>query len=97
MAKIFIETSDNLGIAPILLQRLKNIHDPQFGSLTTRLRGLDTIIKSQDEEIAVQERRLEEKEKSIKRKYNKLESTLADLQGQSNFLKDAFAPKSKDK
>ena len=32
-----------------------------------------------------------------KRKYNKLESTLADLQGQSNFLKDAFAPKSKDK
>lgn len=97
VAKIFIETSDNLGIAPVLMQRLKNIHDPQFGALTTRLRGLDTVIKSQDKEIEQQERRLETREKSIRNKFNRLESTLTQLQGQSDFLKDAFKTKSKNK
>lgn len=90
VADLFIRTNTSTGLAEVLAQKLKNFRDPNSGTIKSRLRGLDRIIKGHDQEIERRERQLEQKEASIRKRFTDLESTLANLQGQSDFLKSRF-------
>ncbi|MCB9228175.1 MAG: flagellar filament capping protein FliD [Deltaproteobacteria bacterium] len=90
VADLFIRTKDSVGVAEALSQKVKNFRDPGFGAVKSRLRALDRIIDSQDKEIERRERQLESREAAIRRKFTALESTLADLQGQGDFIKAKF-------
>ena len=90
VAELFIRSNRSVGIAEALAQKLKNFRDPGFGTIKSRLRSLDRIIDGHDREIERKERQLESREAGIRRKFTALESTLASLQGQSDFLKSRF-------
>lgn len=87
VAQLFIRGKDSVGVAENLAQRLKNFRDPGSGVVKSRMRGLDRMIKNQDEEIERRTRQLDDKEKSIRRQFTNLESQLGSLQSQSSFLK----------
>lgn len=87
VAKLFIRTDQHPGIAERLAQKLKSFRDPSAGVMRTRIRGLETIIKNQDESIARKEDQLKAKEQNIRRQFASLENTMADLNSQSDFLK----------
>ena len=67
-------------------ERLKGLRDPQSGIIKSRLRGLDNIIKNQDQDIERKERQMEKKEEEIRRRFTALEGQLAGLKNQGNFL-----------
>lgn len=90
VARLFIRSRYGNGVAERLGRRLRNFRDPGTGILTSRTRGLDTIIKNQDKEIERKERNLAQKEESIRRRFTALEGRLADLQGQGQFLAARF-------
>lgn len=95
VAQLFIRSKKSIGIAETLAQKLKNFRDPGYGTVKSRIRALDRIIKSQDQDIERRERQLESKEQAIKRRFTALESTLASLKGQSDFLKSRFGGQKK--
>ena len=90
VAELFIRTRDSVGVAESLSRRVRNFRDPGFGAVKSRIRALDRVIDSQDKEIARRERQLESREAAIRRKFTALEGTLANLKGQSDFLKARF-------
>ena len=90
VAQLFVRTKSSLGVAESLAQKLRTFRDPGFGAVKSKMRALDRIIEGHDKEIERRERQLETKEASIRRRFTALESTLANLKGQSDFLKSRF-------
>ncbi len=87
VAKLFIRTDQQSGIAERMAQKLKSFRDPESGVMRTRIRGLDQVIKNQDESIARKEQQMEAREQNIRRQFSALEGTMANLNSQSDFLK----------
>lgn len=90
VAKLFISTSKTNGVAGRMSDRLRNFRDPGTGTVKSRVRGLEQIIKNQDKEIERKERLLEEKEESIRRRFTAMESRLSELNGQKSYLSQRF-------
>ncbi len=86
VARLFTSTIDRKGIGEIVSKKIKNLQDPLAGMVTTRIKGLQREIKSQDKDIERKEAQMVEKEKQIRKKFASLEGTLSKLQGQKNFL-----------
>ncbi len=89
-AKLFIRSEAGAGLSGRLAQSVKNFRDPKFGVLKSKVRALDSIIKTSDQEIENKERLLTQKAESIKRRFSNLEGTLSGLKAQENFLKQRF-------
>jgi flagellar hook-associated protein 2 len=87
VAKLFIRGENQAGVAERLAQKLKAFRDPASGVLRSRIRGLDQVIKNQDETIARKEDQLKNKEQTIRRQFSALEGTMANLNSQADFLK----------
>lgn len=90
VADLFIRSNRSLGLAEALSQKLKNFRDPSFGVMKTRIRAMDRIIEGHDKEIEKRQRHLESQEALIKKRFTALESTLAGLKGQGDFLNARF-------
>ncbi len=89
-AKLFIRSEAGAGLSGRLAESVKNFRDPKFGVLKSKVRALDSIIKTSDKEIENKERLLTQKAESIKRRFSNLEGTLSGLKAQENFLKQRF-------
>ncbi len=86
VAKLFIHDRDTTGVGERMANEVKNLKEPVAGVLKSRMRGLDKIIKGQDEEIATKERMMEQKEDQIRRRFTSLEGRLSGLKAQGDFL-----------
>jgi flagellar hook-associated protein 2 len=86
VANLFIRSKYGEGVAERMAQKIKEIRDPGAGALRSKMRSLDTIIQTQDKDIANKERQLGEKEESIKRRFSSLEGQMNNLQSQGQFL-----------
>ncbi|MCX6105767.1 MAG: flagellar filament capping protein FliD [Proteobacteria bacterium] len=86
VANLFIRSKFGDGVAERITQKIKELRDPGSGVLRSKMRGLDTIIETQDKAIANKERQLGEKEEAIKRRFSSLESQMNNLQAQGQFL-----------
>ena len=86
VARLFIRGRDSQGIAEAMAEKLKQLRDPGSGAVKSRMRALENIIKSQDEEIAKREQLAESKGESIRRRFASLDSQIANLQSQGGIL-----------
>ena len=86
----YLRVQAGAGLSGRLADSVKNFRDPQFGVLKSRVRALDSIIKTSDKEIENKERLLTQRAESIKRRFSNLEGTLSGLKAQENFLKQRF-------
>jgi len=90
VARLFIRSAESAGVAERMAQELKGFRDPNFGAIKSRLRGLDNIIKGQDQEIERRERMAGSREESIRRRFSALDSKLSGLNAQRDFLAQRF-------
>jgi flagellar hook-associated protein 2 len=90
VAQLFIRSRFGDGIGQRVANKIKAFRDPTSGIIKSRLRGLDSIIKNQDQEIERRERNLGDKEASIRRRFSALESQMQALKGQGDFLAARF-------
>ena len=95
VAKLFIQTESGLGIAARMAEKVKQISDPGYGVLKTKMRALERVIREQDEDIANKQRTMEQREESIRRRFTSLEGQLIGLKTQGDFLKARFGGQSK--
>lgn len=86
VARLFIRGRDGMGIAEAMADKLKSLRDPGSGAVKSRLRSLDNIIKSQDEDIERRERQAESKGEMIRRRFAALDGQIANMKSQGNFL-----------
>lgn len=91
VAALFIRNGDSAGLAESMAERLKNLRDPGFGMVKSKLRGLQQVIDNQDQDIERRERQLDQSEQNIRHRFTALEGTLSGLRGQSDFLKARMA------
>lgn len=87
VANLFIISENGTGVAGRLANSLKELRDPGAGVVKTRLKGYDRIIDTQNKDIARQERLLQQKEETIRRRFTNLGNKLSDLHAQGDFLK----------
>jgi flagellar hook-associated protein 2 len=90
VAKLFIQHPTNPGAAERLAVRIRAFRDPGSGVLRSKVRALDRVIKNQDDGIERQERLMEQKEGSLKRRFGALEGLMANAQSQKQFLSSRF-------
>ena len=90
VAKLFIQHPTNPGAAERLAVRIRAFRDPGSGVLRSKVRALDRVIKNQDDGIERQERLMEQKEGSLKRRFGALEGLMANAQSQKQFLSPRF-------
>ena len=90
VAKLFVRSPSGDGLAGRLAEKLKQFRDPVSGVMKARMRGLDQVIKSQDEDIVKKEGQLEQREQMLRRRFTALEGQLASAQSQSSFLAGKF-------
>lgn len=87
VARLFIRANDGTpGVADRISQALKGLKDPQAGVLKSRLRGLENIIKNQDQDIERRERTMEQRQESVRQRFINLGNKMAGLQSQGAFL-----------
>lgn len=91
VADLFVVGKNSTGVAGRLADSLKLLRDPGSGVVKTKLKGYTKIIENQNKDIARQERMLQQKEETIRRRFTNLGSKLSDLQAQGDFLKQKFA------
>lgn len=90
VAKIFIRSKFGDGVGERIANKIKGYRDPEVGVVRSRIRGLDKVIKNQDEDIERRERQLVSKEEQIKRRFSVLEGQVNNMQAQSQYLKSKF-------
>lgn len=86
VARLFCRYKGSVGVAERLAQRLQGLRDPGSGIVKSRQRGLETIVKNQDQEIARKEDQMAKREEQIRRRFSALDSQLAGLKNQGAFL-----------
>ncbi len=86
VAKLFIKTPSTSGLADRMGANLKGLRDPTSGVLKSRIKGLDDVIKNQDENIKRRERTMQQREENIKRRFTALENQLSNINAQGNYL-----------
>ncbi len=74
------------GFVTRLSPYLQDMTDETDGLLTTRIEGFDTTISNLQDRIARQEERIEAKRGVLERKFMQMESMLAELQSQQDFI-----------
>lgn len=90
VANLFVRSATTTGVGERLAATLKGFRDPVSGIMKSRLRGLDSVIENQDKQIERKERTMQQREEAIRRRFTALESNLAEMQSQGNFLKQKF-------
>ena len=96
VANLFIRSSNSLGVGERMAQKIRELRDPVAGVLKSKLRGIDKVIKNQDEIIERKERAMENRVESIRKRFTALEGRLSGLKAQGDFLSSKFgagAPK----
>jgi flagellar hook-associated protein 2 len=86
VAQLFIRGRESQGIAEAMATKLKQLRDPVSGAVKSRMRALENIIKSQDEDIANRERTAESKGEQIRRRFASMDGKIADLKSQGGML-----------
>ena len=90
VAKIFARSESGEGVAERLSKAVKHLQSDEGGAVKGRLKTLDTVIRQHDQNIDRQSRRMETREADLRRKFNGLDSKLAAMQGQQQFLSAKF-------
>ena len=90
VSRIFTRNRDSSGVADRLATQLKGIRDPEFGTMKSRERGLDNVIKNQDKEIEQKEENMKKREEMIRHKFTALDGQLSGLKAQGDFLNQRF-------
>jgi flagellar hook-associated protein 2 len=90
VAGMFTQSAGSAGIATKVAEAIKGFRDPASGSVKGRQRTFETLIKNQDQEIERRQRMMEQKEQTIRRKFSALETQMAGLQSQGQFLAARF-------
>ncbi len=90
VANLFVRTNAGDGVAQRLADKLKAFRDPVDGVIKTRMRGLERILKNQDQDIERKERMLEQKEETLRQRFTALQGQLAASQSQGQFLAQRF-------
>jgi flagellar hook-associated protein 2 len=90
VAGLFTQSAGSAGIATKVAEAIKGFRDPASGSVKGRQRTFETLIKNQDQEIERRQRMMEQKEQTIRRKFSALETQMAGLQSQGQFLAARF-------
>ncbi len=90
VANLFVRAHNGIGIADRLGEKIKNFKDPVGGVLKSKTRSLEQVIKNQDNDIERKERQLEQKEEMIRKRFTNLESQLAGMKSQGDFLQAKF-------
>jgi len=90
VAKLFTQSTDAAGVAAKMADAIRGVRDPGSGALRSRMRGLDSVIQSQDRDIERRERQLGQREEQIRRRFTSLEGQMANLQQQGQFLAARF-------
>jgi flagellar hook-associated protein 2 len=86
VAGLFIRSPGFAGLGERMSGILRQLRDPGSGMIRSRLRGLDSVIRNQDDDIARRERQFEQKEASIRRRFTALEGQMASMKSQGSFL-----------
>jgi flagellar hook-associated protein 2 len=86
VSRLFIRGRDGQGLADSMAAKLKQLRDPGSGAVKSRMRALDNIIKSQDEDISRRERDAETKGESIRRRFAALDGQIANMKSQGGIL-----------
>ena len=86
VAQLFIRGRDSAGLADLMASKLKQLRDPGSGAVKSRIRALDNIIKSQDEDISKRERQAETKGEGIRRRFAVLDGQIANMKSQGGVL-----------
>lgn len=90
VARLFIRDRDTVGVGERMANKIRTLRDPSAGVLKSRLRGLDRVIRNQDDIISRKERTMEARTDQIKRRFTSLEGQLAGLKAQGDFLNQKF-------
>ena len=90
VARLFIRSKFGNGVGERLALAIKGFRDSEVGVVRSRMRGLDNIIKNQDQDIERRERQLVSKEEQIKRRFSALEGQVNNMQAQGQYLKARF-------
>lgn len=91
VADLFIVGRSGEGVAGRVANSIKQLRDPGSGVIKSKLNGYEKIIEGQNKDIARQERLLQQKEETIRRRFTNLGTTLSDLHAQGDFLKAKLA------
>jgi flagellar hook-associated protein 2 len=86
VARLFVRGKDTPGIADSMASKLKQLRDPASGAVKSRLRALDNVIKSQDEDITRRERQAESKGETIRRRFAALDGQISNMKAQGGIL-----------
>lgn len=86
VAQLFVRGVGGQGIGETMASKLKALRDPASGTVKSRIRSLENVIKSQDTEIAKREARAEQKGESIRRRFAVLDGQIANMKSQGSVL-----------
>jgi flagellar hook-associated protein 2 len=86
VAGLFIRSQGFAGLGERMSGILRQLRDPGAGMIRSRLRGLESVIRNQDNDISRRERQFEQKEASIRRRFTALEGQMAAMKNQGSFL-----------
>ena len=76
----------NSGFVPRVRRKIGQFFDGSFGLITNRRNNLERQIRNMDDRIDSIERRVAQKEKTLRRKFGNLEEKISQMKSQGNFL-----------
>ena len=86
VARLFVRGAEAAGLAEAMAIKLKQFRDPTSGTVKSRTKALDSIIKGQDEGIERKTREVATKEETIRRRFAAMEGQIANLQAQGGVI-----------
>lgn len=90
VAQLFAFSENGKGVANRLHDAIKAMRDPESGVLTTRVKGLATMIRDQEKSIARQEDRLAQKKETLTHQFGQMGAKIATMESQNHALSARF-------
>jgi flagellar hook-associated protein 2 len=90
VSNLFVQSESGKGVAARLSDAVRQLQDPMHGVMKNRTKSLDSMIRSQDQAIERQTSRLATRREEVERQFANLNSKMATMQGQSQFLAAKF-------
>lgn len=94
VASLFVSGEHGEGVAARMSNAIRNFQDPEHGVVKNRLKSLDQSIKNQDKQIEQQTNRLAEREATIQHQMQTMQTKVASLNAQGDFIAARFGGES---
>jgi flagellar hook-associated protein 2 len=86
VSKLFTVSESGEGVAARVAKAIDGFKDPVSGVLADKMRGLDSMIKDQDQQIERQTRRLDDRREALERQFSAMQGRVDALNNQGEFL-----------